>query len=113
MFDHWPGASYVLTQVMKDATLGGYLREHERPPGFEGCDGELYTVELLTDPLEGANEVRWGAYLFFLCWRDKSPAGHIESDYLATCDTESKAREVVEKLTLQEIKSMLDHLTRK
>ena len=27
-----------------DVTLGGYLKEHNRPPAFEGLDGEPYTV---------------------------------------------------------------------
>ena len=29
-----------------DATLGGYLDTHDRPPAFEGADGHPYTVSL-------------------------------------------------------------------
>lgn len=94
---------------MKDATLGGYLREHERPPAFEGSDGQSYTVEILTEPA-GEAEGEWAAYLFFLRWRGQEPVGHVESDYLARTETESAARAALESLTLHEVKETLDRL---
>ena len=29
-----------------DATLGGYLQKHSRPPSFDGSDGAAYSVEI-------------------------------------------------------------------
>jgi hypothetical protein len=94
---------------MKDATLGGYLRQHERPPAFEGRDGESYTVELMTDPPE-SGEGAWRAYLFFLRWRGKEPVGHLESDYVSEGDSEEAAREAAEQMSLHDIKVTLDGL---
>lgn len=94
---------------MKDTTLGGYLREHERPPAFSGPDGYSYTVEVLTEheEVEGGP---WFAYLFFLRWRGNEPIGHVESDFLAEARTEADARCEVERLSLHEVKALLDSL---
>lgn len=95
---------------MKDATLGGYLREHERPPAFEGPDGDSYTVEIITDRAGTGDGAVWGAYLFFLRWRGNQPVGHIESAFLTRANGEEKARAILEALTLQEVKKILDSL---
>jgi hypothetical protein len=95
---------------MKDATLGGYLREHERPPAFEGLDGDSYTVEIMTDRSGPGDGGAWCAYLFFLRWRGREPVGHVESDCLAQAESEDAARAEVEKLTLHEVKAVLDKL---
>lgn len=94
---------------MKDATLGGYLREHQRPPAFKGPDGDSYTVEILTEH-EEADGGPWFAYLFFLRWRGNEPVGHVESRYLAGAPTEEDARAEVERLALHEVKTLLDSL---
>ncbi len=94
---------------MKDATLGGYLREHGRPPAFEGCDGESYTVELFVEAQAGETGP-WRAYLLFLSWREGEPVGHVESDYLVEGATEKAAREEIERMTLQDVKDLLDGL---
>ena len=91
---------------MKDATLGGYLGEHERPPAFQGADGCSYTVEILIDSDDGA----YHGYLFFLKWEGGGPVGHVESEYLVDADCEGEARAGLEKLTLHEVKSVLDNL---
>ncbi len=95
---------------MKDATLGGYIREHERPPAFEGCDGESYTVEIMLDPVSAEGSGAWCAYLFFLRWRDGAPVGHVESGYLSRGASEEEAREAVERMELHEVKALLDRL---
>jgi hypothetical protein len=95
---------------MKDATLGGYLREHERPPAFEGLDGDSYTVEIITDRPGPGDGGPWCAYLFFLRWQGQQPVGHVESDYLAWAGSEEEARAGVERLTLREVKDLLDKL---
>ncbi len=92
---------------MKDATLGGYFSEHERPPAFEGRDGDSYTVEIITEPGDGGN---WCAYLFFLRWHGNEPVGHVESEYLVEAATEAAARAEVERLTLHDVRRVLDEL---
>jgi hypothetical protein len=91
---------------MKDATLGGYLGEHERPPAFEGADGCSYTVEILIDSDDGTHR----GYLFFLKWEGGGPVGHLESEYLVEADSEELAQAELEKLTLHEVKGVLDKL---
>lgn len=47
-----------------DATLGGYLEVHNRPPAFEGEDGQPYTVSIEVE--KSANlRAPWVAYLVF------------------------------------------------
>ena len=95
---------------MKDLTLGGYLREHERPPAFQAADGEAYSVELmveLTDPDDGAE---WGAYFFFIRWRGTEAVAHLETDFLSRAGSEKEARAPLENLTLHDIKGLLDSL---
>ncbi len=95
---------------MKDATLGGYLREHQRPPAFQGPGGDSYTVEIMVDRAGPGEHGPWSAYLFFLRWRGNEPVGHIESDVLFEAETEAGARAGLEELTLHEVKSLLDKL---
>lgn len=103
---------------MKDATLGGYLGEHERPPSFEGRDGGSYTVELMTEPVGGVGGVGggtaeagpWRAYLLFVRWRGTEPVGHLESGYLSEGTSEREVREAVERMTLHAVKALLDDL---
>ncbi len=102
--------SNVGNAAMRDATLGGYVREHERPPAFRGRDGDSYTVEIIADRSDGAGGGRWCAYLFFLRWRGQQPVGHVESEYLTYGETEEEARAGVERLTLKQVKDLLDRL---
>lgn len=95
---------------MKDATLGGYLHEHQRPPAFQGPDGDSYTVEIVVDRASDEEEGPWCGYLFFLRWRGSEPVGHLESDFLSEAGTDGEAREKLERLTLHEVKSILDKL---
>ncbi len=93
---------------MKDATLGGYWDEHERPPAFAAPDGDSYTAEIIAEQPD--DEGLWSAYLFFVQWRDGEPVGHVESAYLAEAEDEEGARAALEKLTLHEVKRVLDGL---
>jgi hypothetical protein len=95
---------------MKDATLGGYFSEHERPPAFEGPDGDSYTVEIIVEPAGLDDEGPWCGYLFFLKWHGSEPVGHVETEYLAEAATEAAARAELEKLALHEVKCLLDKL---
>src|SRR3954468_5186491 len=93
-------------------TLAGYMAVHDRPAAFEGSDGYSYSVDILTD--EDATddaEHRWGAYVLFVKWARigaSSPEGHLESDVLARCSSESLARERVGEMPLNAVKRLLD-----
>ncbi len=95
---------------MKDATLGGYLSEHERPPAFEAGADDSYTVEIITNRTGPNESGPWGAYLFFLRWSGQEPVGHVESEFLSEAETEEEARAAVEELTLHEVKGVLHRL---
>lgn len=97
---------------MEDATLGGYLKEHERPPAFTGADGGLYTVEILTERQDAEASATWHAYLFFLRWRGTEAVGHRESEFLSDGESESEARAKLERLSLYEVKAVLDRTVR-
>ena len=94
---------------MKDSTLGGYLREHERPPAFRGSDGDAFTVEIIVDEAP-AGAGAWAAYLFFVRWRGGEAVGHLETDYLSEAGSPEGARAPIEALTLHEVKNILDGL---
>lgn len=89
-----------------DATLGGYLREHERPPSFGGSDGSAYSVGVLVDALP---EGGFGAALVFVRWSTAGdrPVGHVETDYLGFAATEREAKHALLELSLFHVK---DHL---
>jgi hypothetical protein len=95
-------------------TLGGYTAVHDRPAAFEGSDGYSYSVEILADEdVHAESGARWGAYLFFVKWARigaSAPAGHVESDVLATAASEDEARARVGAMKLTEVRGVLDRL---
>ena len=92
-------------------TIGGYMAVHSRPAAFEGSDGASYSVEIVSD-VGNDEEHPFGAYLLFVRWRANDPVavGHLESDFLALGNKEEEVRAEVGKLTLQEVKALLDKL---
>ena len=92
---------------LSDATLAGYRVEHERPPAFEGADGQAYTVEVDVEP---GDDTPWVAFFVFPRWAATGAGimGHVESGDVATGSTEDAAREAAEAWTLFEIKGELD-----
>jgi hypothetical protein len=94
-----------------DATLGGYLQKHSRPPSFDGSDGAAYSVEIYVteDP---DDDHAFGGALLFVRWSDDGtlPVGHLETDYLAYGDRRSDVRAQLQRLTLYEVKDHLDRL---
>jgi hypothetical protein len=95
-------------------TIGGYAAVHARPAAFEGADGMSYSVEIVVDET-GTAERPFGAYLLFLRWRrigSQGIEGHLETDYLAYDATEEGARDAVGRMTLNDVKRVLDGLVR-
>lgn len=92
-----------------DATLGGYFQVHERPPAFEGPDGEAYSVALYLDSGPGPDG-RYGGALLFVRWNPagEQPSGHVETDYLVYGRTAAEAEAALRALTLYEVKQHLD-----
>jgi hypothetical protein len=93
-------------------TLGGYMAVHDRPAAFAGADGFSYSVEILTDDTGEAGR-RVGAYLLFVRWARigaASPAGHVESEFLAYGATPEEAVRAAGALSLNAVKQVLDRL---
>jgi hypothetical protein len=92
-------------------TIGGYMAVHNRPAAFEGSDGMSYSVEIVSD-VGNDEEHPFGAYLLFVRWRANDPVaiGHLETDFLALGNKEEEVRAVVGKMTLNEVKALLDKL---
>ncbi len=92
-----------------DATLGGYLKEHSRPPAFEGTDGEPYTVSLEVERLPGLRPAYEG-YLVFPRWAATGlgVVGHLESPALLAAQTPEVALERLGEIPLLRVKYLLD-----
>lgn len=92
-----------------DLTLGGYIAQHDRPPAFEGGDGQPYTVAI--DVEESGDPARpVVAFLLFIRWA-ATGAGimeHVESGDVAHGASEDEARQGALALSLYEVKAELD-----
>ena len=96
-----------------DLTLGGYLKEHNRPPAFEGVNGEPYTVSAeveqtpnLLAPYEG--------YLVFPRWAATGlgVVGHLETATLERGISRETVLGELAKTPLWEVKALLDQAIR-
>lgn len=97
-----------------DSTLGGYFAHHDRPPGFEGCDGQPYTVSIeveRTDNLVAPHAV----FLVFPRWAETGLGivGHVETPVLAEERTREAAVGRAESLSLDDVKRLLDEAIRR
>lgn len=93
-------------------TLGGYMAVHDRPAAFGGADGFSYSAEILADETGQAGRP-FGAYLLFVRWARvgaASPAGHVESGFVAYGTTSQEAVRAAGALALTEVKQLLDGL---
>ena len=93
----------------EDSSLGGYFREHSRPPAFEGLDGQPYTVSLeaeqtpsLSTPYEG--------YLVFPRWAETGlgVVGHLETPTLLRGTSEQDVLDQLGEIPLRRVKELLD-----
>ncbi len=92
-----------------DISLGGYVARHNRPPAFEGADGQPYTVAVDAEESEDG-ERRWAAFLVFLRWAGTGAGimDHLESGDVAYGASEEEARHGALTLSLYEVKAELD-----
>lgn len=93
----------------RDATLAGYVAMHDRPPAFEGVDGQAYTVDIDTEATNDPDRP-FAAFFVFVRWA-ATGAGimdHVETGDVATGPSEDAAREAAMELTLYEVKAELD-----
>jgi hypothetical protein len=97
-----------------ESTIGGYAAVHDRPAALEGSDGYSYSVEILADETPASEAPsRWAAYFLFVKWSRlgaQTPEGHLESDYLASGDTEAAARRALGGTSIADVKTLLDQL---
>lgn len=99
---------------LPDATLGGYLEHHHRPPAFEGADGHPYTVSIEVERT-GNLRAPYLAYLIFPRWAHSGVGlvGHVQSEPVARASSREEARRRAEALTLHEAKRLLDEAIRR
>jgi len=96
-----------------DSTLGGYLRVHERPPAFEGVDGQPYSVSLEVEKVASLT-APWHGYLLFPRWAETGVGivGHVETPTLTMGVDAASVRTALEALSLGEVKELLDRAIR-
>ncbi|MSR22129.1 MAG: hypothetical protein EXR92_01080 [Gemmatimonadetes bacterium] len=97
-----------------EATLGGYFREHQRPPAFKGSDGTPYSVSLevemtpnLAAPYEG--------YLVFPRWAANGlgVVGHVETPVLCRGRSRDAVLHELGELSIHRVKELLDDAIRR
>jgi hypothetical protein len=92
----------------EDATLGGYIEVHDRPPAYAGVDGHPYTVSL---EIERTTNLRapYAGYLVFPRWAQTGVGivGHVETPTLCECASQDEAMEQLGALTLLDVQRLL------
>ena len=92
-----------------DATLGGYMEVHERPPAFSGSDGQPYTASVEIESVENL-AAPYVAYLVFPRWAETGLGivGHVETPVLCEGRSRDEVQDRVHALPLIEVKRLLD-----
>jgi len=92
-----------------DASLGGYFREHARPPSFEGVDGQPYTVSAEAERSPDLKSP-WEGYLVFPRWAATGLGviGHVETPTLVRGRSREEVLETLGQLPLVQVKQLLD-----
>lgn len=92
-----------------DATLGGYIGEHDRPPGFEGSDGQPYTVSIEVESVENLL-APFVVYLVFPRWAETGLGivAHVETPVLYEGKSGDEVRGLAGDLSLHDVKRLLD-----
>ena len=96
-----------------DSTLGGYFREHSRPPAFEGLDGEPYSVSLETEQVSSLSAPYEG-YLVFPRWAvtGLGVVGHLETPTLLHGTNPQEVLARLGEIPLSRVKRLLDEAVR-
>lgn len=97
------------TSAPPDSTLGGYIRVHQRPPAFEGSDGQPYSVSIEVEKVPSLTSP-WQGYLLFPRWAETGVGivGHVETVTLSRGIDGESARAALEALPLVEVQALLD-----
>jgi hypothetical protein len=92
-----------------DVTLGGYIDTHDRPPAFEGPDGNPYTVSVEVEKTPDL-AAPYAGYLVFPKWAGSGVGivGHVETPLLLHTRSEADTRTGLLALPLVEVKALLD-----
>ena len=92
-----------------DRTLGGYFSVHSRPPAFEGCDGQPYTVSIETERLPDL-KAPVGGYLVFPRWAETGLGivGHVETPVLRRGPSREAVAEGLGTFSLGEVQRLLN-----
>jgi hypothetical protein len=98
----------------EDATLGGYFRLHERPPAFEGSDGQPYTVSV---EVERTADLRspWQGFLVFPRWAETGLGivGHVETPTLWSGRSREEVTESAGETPLIRVQELLEEALRR
>jgi hypothetical protein len=99
-----------LAEASPDATLGGYMKEHNRPAAFEGIDAQPYTVDLDVEET-GEPGREFAAFFVFVRWAETGAGimAHVESGDVAYGSSDEEARRGALELSLYEVKAELDN----
>ncbi len=93
----------------EDATLAGYFEVHNRPPAFEGLDGQPYTVSV---EVEQTSNLRapYAAFLVFPRWAETGLGivGHVVTPLRWDAHTRDEAVGLAGATPLEEVKRLLD-----
>lgn len=97
-----------------DATLGGYLATHDRPPAFEASDGLPYTVSPEIEKT-GNLLAPYSGYLVFPRWAETGVGitGHVETPVLFEESSRNAAENRLGELTLSEVRDLLEEALRR
>ena len=97
-----------------DATLGGYFREHDRPPAFEGSDGDPYTVSMEVEKV-GDLEKPYVGYLVFPRWAGTGlgVVDHVETPILLSGSSRESVLKELGQLSLFEVQHLLEEALRR
>ena len=92
-----------------DDTLGGYLAQHNRPPAFEGSDGNPYTVSPEVEKTPNL-PAPYAGFLVFPRWAQTGAGimGHLETPILLEEASKEDAQRKLGALSLQRVKTLLE-----
>ena len=92
-----------------DVTLGGYFETHDRPPGFDGADGQPYSVSMEVEKVASLKAPFVG-YLVFPRWAETGlgVVGHVQTPVLLEGRTHEEVEGALGELSLYRTKELLD-----